>query len=64
MTHLEVIETHIMASSPCTLKGVYQWATGQGFGGSKMIQALHTLKIEHIITVEHEDSLGYVVELI
>jgi hypothetical protein len=40
-----------------------QWAGSQGFGGSKAVQAIHTLKIQGIIEVSDDDGV-VVIELI
>lgn len=63
MTHIEAIQTHIEASSPCTLAGVMSWACNQGFGGSKAIQAIDTLKQAKIIDVLVDDEGTLIVEL-
>ena len=69
MTHsvaetTEVIRTHIEASAPCLLKGVIQWAESQGYGGSKAVQAIHTLKLDRVINTSQDDDNQTVIDLI
>jgi hypothetical protein len=64
LTHYEVIKTHIEASSPCALKSVMSWATSQGFGGSKVIQAINTLKRECIIDTSQDDEGNTIIDLL
>ena len=64
LTHYEVIKTHIEASNPCSLRSIMSWATSQGFGGSKAIQALDSLKRERIIDTVQDDTGLTIVELV
>lgn len=64
LTHYEVIKTHIEASNPCALKSVLSWATAQGFGGSKAIQAIDTLKRERIIETSQDDEGNTIIDLL
>jgi hypothetical protein len=64
MTHIEAIQTHIEASAPCSLKGVMSWATSQGFGGSKAVKAIQSLKNDRIIETSIDDDGSVVVDLI
>lgn len=64
LTHYDAIKTHIEASNPCALKSVMSWATAQGFGGSKAIQAIQTLKHERIIETSQDDEGNTIVDLL
>lgn len=64
LTHYSVIRTHIEASSPCTLAGVMCWAASQGFGGTKAVQAIQTLKNESIIETSFDDDNQVIVDLV
>ena len=64
LTHYEAIRTHIEASSPCSLVGVMRWATAQGFGGSKAVQAIQALKTERVITTSFDDDNSVIVDLV
>ena len=64
MTHYEAIRTHIEASSPCSLVGVMRWATTQGFGGSKAVQAIQALKTERVIDTSFDDDSSVIVDLV
>ena len=63
LTHYEAIRTHIEASSPCSLAGVMRWATAQGFGGSKAVQAIQALKTERVIDTSFDDNNQVIVTL-
>jgi hypothetical protein len=64
LTHYNAIRTHIEASSPCSLAGVMRWATAQGFGGSKAVQAIQALKNERVIDTYFDDDNSVIVELV
>ena len=64
MTHYDAIRTHIEASSPCCLTGVMRWATAQGFGGTKAVQAIHALKAEQVIDTSFDDDNNVIVDLV
>ena len=64
MTHYEAIRTHIEASSPCSLAGVMRWATAQGFGGSKAVQAIQALKTERVVDTSFDDDHSVIVDLV
>lgn len=64
LTHYEAIRTHIEASSPCSMAGVMRWATAQGFGGSKAVQAIQALKNERVIDTSFDDGNNVIVDLI
>lgn len=64
LTHYEVIKTHIEACNPCSMRSVMSWATSQGFGGSKAIQAIQALKNERIIDTSQDDEGNTVIDLI
>ena len=64
LTHYEAIRTHIEASSPCALAGVMRWATAQGFGGSKAVQAIQALKTERVIATSFNDDNSVIVDLV
>ncbi len=64
MTHIEAIKTHIEADAPCTLKHVIVWASAQGFGGSKTVQAIQVLKNQRIIETSIDDDGTVIVDLI
>ena len=64
MTHLEAIQTHIEASAPCTMKHVMQWAAFQGFGGSKAVQAIQSLKNSRTIETSEDDDGETIIDLI
>ena len=53
--HMNALLDHIAADGPCSLSHVTSWASSQGFGGSKMVQALHQLKIDKHISI-HDDN--------
>jgi hypothetical protein len=40
------------------------WATAQGFGGSKAIQAINTLKRERIIDTSQDDEGNTIIDLL
>jgi len=46
---------HISADAPCSLAHVTDWARAQGFGGSRMIQAIHQLKMDGHIVIDSEN---------
>lgn len=58
--HMRALIDHISADGPCSLSHVTSWASSQGFGGSKMVQALHQLKLDKQINIDSEN----IVELI
>lgn len=64
LTHYEVIKTHVEASAPCSMVGVMRWATSQGFGGTKAVQAIQTLKNERIIDTSFDDDNQVIVDLV
>lgn len=64
MTHYEAIKTHIEASSPCSMRGVMCWASIQGFGGSKAVQAIQALKNDRIIETSFDDDNSVIIDLI
>lgn len=64
LTHLEVIRTHIEASAPISLRSVLHWAASQGFGGSKAIQAIQTLKTDRVIDTSQDDDNQTIIDLI
>jgi hypothetical protein len=64
LTHYEVIKTHIEATAPCCMTGVMRWATSQGFGGAKAVQAIQTLKNECIIETSFDDDNAVIVDLV
>ena len=64
LTHYEAIKTHIEASNPCSMRSVMSWATAQGFGGSKAVQAIQALKNERIIETSQDDEGNTIVELV
>lgn len=64
MTHLEAIQTHIEASAPCTMKHVMRWAASQGFGGSKAVQAIQSLKNSRTIETSEDDDGETIIDLI
>ena len=64
LTHLEAIQTHIEASAPISLRSVMFWATSQGFGGSKAIQAIQTLKSDNVINTSTDDDNNTIIDLI
>jgi hypothetical protein len=55
--YMRVLLDHISADSPCSLEHVTTWAKSQGFGGSKMIQALHQLKMDKHINIDDENTV-------
>ena len=64
MTHLEAIRACIEADAPCSLAHVMHWATSQGFGGSKAVQAIQQLKTDRVIETSTDDEGSIVVDLI
>jgi hypothetical protein len=64
LTHYDAIRTHIEASSPCSMAGVMRWATAQGFGGTKAVQAIHALKTERVIDTSFDDGNTVIVDLV
>ena len=64
MTHYEAIKTHIEASAPCSMTGVMRWATAQGFGGSKAVQAVQALKNERVIDTSFDDDNAVIIDLV
>ena len=63
LTHYEAIKTHIEASSPCSLRSVMSWATSQGYGGSKAVQALQNLIVERTIETPLDDEGNTIIDL-
>lgn len=61
---IEDIKTHIEASAPCTLQGVLRWASQQGLGGSKAIQAIQALQQQQVIVTSLDDEGVIVVDLV
>jgi hypothetical protein len=55
--HMRVLLDHISADGPCSLSHVTSWASSQGFGGSKMVQALHQLKLDKQISIDDENTV-------
>ena len=64
MTHYEAIRTHIEASAPCSMAGVMHWATAQGFGGTKAVQAIQALKNDRIIDTSFDDDNAVIIDLV
>lgn len=64
LTHYTVIRTHIEASAPCCLSGVIRWASAQGFGGTKAVQAIQTLKNERVIETSLDDDNATIIDLL
>jgi hypothetical protein len=46
------------------MTGVMRWATSQGFGGAKAVQAIQTLKNERIIETSFDDDNAVIVDLV
>jgi hypothetical protein len=55
--YMRVLLDHISADAPCSLSHVASWASKQGFGGSKMVQALHQLKLDKQISIDDENTI-------
>jgi hypothetical protein len=55
--YMRVLLDHISADSPCSLEHVTSWAKSQGYGGSKMVQALHQLKQDNQIVVNADNTV-------
>jgi hypothetical protein len=55
--HMRALLDHIAADAPCSLSHVTSWASKQGLGGSKMIQALHQLKLDKQISIDDENTV-------
>lgn len=55
--HMRVLLDHISADGPCSLEHVTSWAKSQGFGGSKMIQAIHQLKVDRQINIDSDNTV-------
>jgi hypothetical protein len=55
--HMRALLDHIAADSPCSLSHVASWASQQGFGGSKMVQALHQLKLDKQINIDDDNTV-------
>lgn len=64
LTHYEAIKTHIEASAPCCMTSVMHWASAQGFGGTKAVQAIQTLKNERTIETSIDDDNQVIVDLL
>lgn len=58
------IRTHIEASAPCSMAGVMHWATAQGFGGTKAVQAIQALKNDRIIDTSFDDDNAVIIDLV
>lgn len=56
MTHYEAILDHIKADAPCSYNHVINWANSQGFGGSKMVNAVRQLLQDKVINMSSEDG--------
>jgi hypothetical protein len=41
-----------------------RWATSQGFGGSKAVQAIQALKTERVIDTSFDDDNSVIVDLV
>jgi hypothetical protein len=63
MTHYEAILGHIKADAPCSYNHVINWATAQGFGGSKMVSAISKMVKNRTISIVTEADLSITVEL-
>lgn len=55
--YMRVLLDHISADGPCSLYHVTSWASSQGYGGSKMVQALHQLKIDRQINIDDSNTV-------
>jgi hypothetical protein len=55
--YMRVLLDHISADGPCSLSHVTSWASSQGFGGSKMVQALHQLKLDKQISINDDNTV-------
>lgn len=55
--HMNALLDHIAADGPCSLSHVTSWAASQGYGGSKMVQALHQLKIDNQINIDSDNTV-------
>ena len=55
--YMRALLDHISADAPCSLSHVTSWASQQGFGGSKMVQALHQLKLDKQITINDDNTV-------
>ena len=55
--YMRVLLDHISADGPCSLSHVTSWAISQGFGGSKMVQALHQLKLDQQISINDDNTV-------
>jgi len=55
--HMNALLDHISADGPCSLSHVTFWAASQGFGGSKMVQALHQLKLDKQISIDDDNTV-------
>lgn len=64
MTHLDAILNHIKADAPCSYNHVTGWAISQGFGGSKMIDAIHTMLRRGNIDIDTLEDGSTVIEFI
>ena len=58
--YMRALLDHISADGPCSLSHVTSWASSQGYGGSKMVQALHQLKIDNQIGIDSENIVEIV----
>lgn len=55
--YMRVLLDHISADGPCSLSHVTSWASSQGYGGSKMVQALHQLKLDKQIIINDDNTV-------
>ena len=55
--YMSALLDHIAADGPCSLSHVTSWAASQGYGGSKMVQALHQLKIDNQINIDSDNTV-------
>lgn len=55
--HMRALLDHIAADGPCSLSHVTSWAAKQGYGGSKMVQAIHQLKIDGQISIDSDNTV-------
>ena len=55
MTHKEYLLTVVCASAPCSLRHVLTDCKIQGFGGARMVKALHELVRDHIVDIDNGD---------
>ena len=46
------------------MAGVMHWATAQGFGGTKAVQAIQALKNDRIIDSSFDDDNAVIIDLV